>query len=52
MTHGPIFIVGYMHSGTSMLQHALGSHGQLFSTRGETKYFCSEKCRAEFGRRA
>lgn len=35
----PIFIVGYMHSGTSMLQNALGSHSEVFSSDGETKYF-------------
>jgi hypothetical protein len=35
----PIFIVGYMHSGTSMLQSALGGHSQVYSSTGETKYF-------------
>jgi omega-hydroxy-beta-dihydromenaquinone-9 sulfotransferase len=35
----PIFVVGYMHSGTTLLQNALLRNSAVFSTRGETKYF-------------
>ncbi len=35
---GPIFVVGYMHSGTTMLQQILGSHPAVFSGRGESRF--------------
>jgi hypothetical protein len=35
----PIFIVGYMHSGTTLLQNAIARNSSVFTTRGETKYF-------------
>ncbi len=35
----PVFVVGYMHSGTTLLQDILGRHPDLFSGRGESKFF-------------
>lgn len=35
----PIFILGYMHSGTSVLQKILGSHSNIFDPRLEVKLF-------------
>lgn len=35
----PIFVVGYMHSGTTLLVDILKNHSSTFSANGETKYF-------------
>lgn len=35
----PIFVVGYMHSGTTLLLKILGRHPSVFSGEAETKYF-------------
>ncbi len=35
----PVFIIGYMHSGTTLLLQVLGGHSQVFSSGGETKFF-------------
>jgi hypothetical protein len=37
----PIFIIGYMHSGTTLLQQILGRHGDVLSNFGETRLFDS-----------
>jgi hypothetical protein len=36
---GPIFIVGYMHSGTTLLRKIIGGHPDVFSIRAETMFF-------------
>jgi omega-hydroxy-beta-dihydromenaquinone-9 sulfotransferase len=38
-TSGPIFIVGYMHSGTTLLLNVLGRHPDVFAPDHETKFF-------------
>lgn len=35
----PVFVVGYMHSGTTLLVSILKNHSSTFSANGETKYF-------------
>jgi len=35
----PIFIVGYMHSGTTLLQNILGLNKSVYMGRGETRFF-------------
>ena len=35
----PILIVGYMHSGTTLLQQVLGRHPDIFISGGETRFF-------------
>lgn len=35
----PIFVVGYMHSGTSFLKRILWNHPEVYSGRTETKFF-------------
>lgn len=35
----PIFIVGYMHSGTTLLRKVIGRHPDVFSIRAETMFF-------------
>lgn len=35
----PIFIVGYMHSGTTLLQHVLSRHPDVFAPQSETVFF-------------
>jgi hypothetical protein len=36
---GPIFIVGYMHSGTTLLRKIIGRNSQVYSIRAETMFF-------------
>ena len=38
-TTDPIFVVGYMHSGTTMLLNILSKHPDVFTPRTETKFF-------------
>jgi hypothetical protein len=38
-THGPIFIVGYIHTGTSLLKSMLRRDPSLFTAAGETHFF-------------
>lgn len=35
----PIFIVGYMHSGTTLLRKIIGHHPEVYSIRAETMFF-------------
>ncbi|MBD3166255.1 hypothetical protein GF324_06635, partial [bacterium] len=35
----PLFIVGYMHSGTTLLQNVMGRHDDVFTGSSETKFF-------------
>jgi hypothetical protein len=35
----PVFVVGYMHSGTTLLINIIKSHSSVFSGEGESKYF-------------
>lgn len=35
----PIFIAGYMHTGTTLTQQVLGRHDQVFTGGGETRHF-------------
>src|SRR3954454_7289203 len=35
----PILVMGYMHSGTTLLRNVLGGHGAVFVVPGETKFF-------------
>jgi hypothetical protein len=35
----PVFIGGYMHSGTTLLRKVLGRHSQLYPIRAETMFF-------------
>lgn len=35
----PIFVIGYMHSGTTLLLQILGAHSSLITSSGETKFF-------------
>lgn len=35
----PIFIAGYMHSGTTLLRKVIGRHPDVFSIRAETMFF-------------
>lgn len=35
----PIFVVGYMHSGTTLLLEIIGRHSKVFSCRGESRFF-------------
>lgn len=35
----PVFVVGYMHSGTTLMYRLLGNHPAMFSGDGETKFF-------------
>lgn len=36
---GKLFVVGYMHSGTTLLQNILGKSPEIFMIGGETKFF-------------
>jgi hypothetical protein len=35
----PIFVVGYMHSGTTLLHAVLSRHPAVFASKGETRFF-------------
>lgn len=35
----PMFIVGYMHSGTTLLQEIISNHPMVYTCVGETKFF-------------
>lgn len=35
----PLFVVGYMHSGTTLLASILARHPDLFSSKGEPRFF-------------
>lgn len=35
----PIFVVGYMHSGTTLLHNMLAAHADVFSAPDETRFF-------------
>ena len=37
----PIFVVGYMHSGTGLLRHILRNHPHVYNGRGETRFFAN-----------
>jgi hypothetical protein len=37
----PIFVTGYMHSGTSLLRHILMGNPSIFTGQGETRFFYS-----------
>lgn len=37
--NAPVFVVGYMHSGTTLLHNILAAHPSLFSAADETRYF-------------
>ncbi len=39
INNSPIFIVGYMHSGTTMLKDIVGKHSDVFTGQGESKLF-------------
>lgn len=36
---GPIFVVGYQHTGTTLVQYMLGENPDVFSVKRESKYF-------------
>lgn len=36
---GPIFIMGHLHSGSTLLQGILGRHPQIYRAGGETRFF-------------
>lgn len=38
-TGSPIFVVGYQHSGTTLLQYMLGRHSEVYTSYFETKFF-------------
>lgn len=40
-SHCPIFVIGYMHSGTTLLQKVISKHPSVFSGKGETRFFAT-----------
>jgi hypothetical protein len=38
-SRAPIFVVGYMHSGTTLLHNILAAHADVFSAPDETRFF-------------
>lgn len=49
INHSPLFVVGYMHSGTTLFLNILSNHRELFSPRGESKIFdCMHMIRSSF----
>lgn len=38
-TNAPVFVVGYMHSGTTLLHNILAAHPVFFAAANETRYF-------------
>lgn len=38
-TNAPVFVVGYMHSGTTLLHNILAAHPAVFAAADETRYF-------------
>ncbi len=39
VSSNPIFVTGYMHSGTTLTQKVLGGHDDVFAGGGETRHF-------------
>lgn len=37
--HAPIFVIGYMHSGTTLLQKVLANSPGIYASYGETRFF-------------
>lgn len=40
-TNTPIFVVGYMHSGTTLMKDIIDGHPSVFSCKGESRFFHS-----------
>ena len=39
LSNRPIFVIGHMHSGTTLLLNILKKNSRVFSSEGETKFF-------------
>ncbi len=37
--NAPIFVIGYLHSGTSLLKNIIGNHPLIYTGQGETRFF-------------